>query len=215
LHRLSMILGTLAVVSGRPGEFLAERLGLEQGRESRLFAVGRTGLDEVNARGEITTDHEFDGWGEQMHELATKARAAAPLAWIEEKGVILTFHWRRAPQTEQTLRDVAAHAIEHEGLSSREGKRSIEVFPPGLPDKSTVVQELAGASRVIAYIGDDVGDLEAYQALDELDATKRTFRGCVLSDEVPSEMTRRADLLLASSTETIALLDALAEALEI
>ena len=216
LHRLSIPLGTLAIVSGRSGSFLVKRLGFNSHRESRLIAFGRGGLDEIDSRGTITPDLAFERWNPVMRDIAERARKAAPRAWIEEKGVVLTLHWRRAPETEQVLREVAQSAVDLAGLSSREGKRSIEVFPPDVPSKSSVVHALSRDARVIAYIGDDVGDLEAFDALDALDALKKemlTFRVCVTGDEVPAGMTERADLVLESSSETFGLLDVLASEL--
>lgn len=213
LHRLSIPLGTLAIVSGRQGSFLVDRLGFDTHRETKLIAFGRGGLDAIDSQGTITPDRTFEKWNAQMQELAEQAREVAPLAWIEEKGVVLTLHWRRAQATEQALREIAQRAVDLKGLLAREGKQSIEVFPPGVPSKSDVVRALSKKSRVIAFIGDDIGDLEAYDALDELKISMQTFRVCVTSDEVPDNMTERADLVLESHMETIALLNALDEEL--
>ncbi|HVB01485.1 MAG TPA: trehalose-phosphatase [Acidimicrobiales bacterium] len=213
LHRLSISLGTLAIVSGRTGSFLVGRLGFDTHRETRLIAFGRGGLDAIDSKGTITADRAFEQWNAQMRDLAEQARDVAPLAWIEEKGVVLTFHWRRAPATEQLLREVAQRAVDLAGLVTREGKQSIEVFPPGLPNKSEVVRALSTNCRVVAYFGDDIGDLEAFDTLDELEASIQTFRGCVAGDEAPTGMAERADLVLASSSEMFVLLGAIADEL--
>ena len=214
LHSLSVLLGTLAIVSGRTGSFLVERLGFDTHPKTRLVAFGRGGLDAIDSAGTITSSRAFEQWDAPMRELARDARRAAPLAWVEEKGVVLTFHWRRAPSTEPVLRDIARQAVEHLGLVAREAKQSIEIFPPGVPGKPEVVRALSEGSRVIAYFGDDTGDLEAYDALDRLGAEIKTFRGCVKGDEVPAGMQERADLVLDSSAETFELLTLLADELD-
>lgn len=213
LHRLSRSLGTLAIVSGRPGDFLVERLGYDTHRGSRLIAFGRGGLDEIDTDGMITTDRTFERWDAKMRALAARGREVAESAWIEEKGVVLTFHWRRAPATEPVLRALAQAASAESGLVTREGKQSIEIFPPGVSGKPDVVRALSKHARVIAFFGDDVGDLETYDVLDELEASMVTFRVCVTGDEVPNGMAERADLVLDGYRETIALLEVLAERL--
>ncbi len=214
LHLLSLSLGTVAIVSGRTGDFLVGRLGFDTHPQTRLVAFGRGGLDAIDATGTITSNRAFTRWDTPMRALAVEARSAAPLAWIEEKGVVLTFHWRRAPETEPVLRDIALRAVEHLGLVAREAKQSIEVFPPGVPGKPDVVRALAEGRRILAYFGDDTGDLEAYDAIDRLGSAITTFRGCVKGDEVPPGMQERADVVLDSSVETFELLSMIAVALD-
>ena len=45
---------------------------------------------------------------------------------------------------------------------------SLELHPPVTVDKGTVVEERSDGLRSVAYIGDDVGDLPAFAALDRL-----------------------------------------------
>jgi trehalose 6-phosphate phosphatase len=213
LHALSLSIGTLAIVSGRAASFLVGRLGFATHPQTRLVAFGRGGLDAIDSTGTITSNESFARWDTTMRELADDAREAAPLAWIEEKGVVLTFHWRRAPETEPVLREVARRAVSRLGLDAREAKQSIEVFPRGVPGKPEVVRMLAEGSRVLAYFGDDTGDLEAYDALDRLGDEARTFRVCVTGVDVPAGMQERADLVLDSSVETFELLTLLADEL--
>ena len=47
---------------------------------------------------------------------------------------------------------------------------SLELHPPVTVDKGTVVEERSDGLRSVAYIGDDVGDLPAFAALDRLTA---------------------------------------------
>lgn len=205
LHDVANLIGSCCVVSGRPGAFLAERLDLSAGRASKLRAYGRGGLDVVDSFGTVVEDDAFGHWLPTMHAIALEARSIAPAAWIEEKGVVLTLHWRRAPQSEPALRALVKHYRTTGSLAARDGKSSIELFPHDIPTKATVVRDLARDATCVAFIGDDVGDLEAFDALDACDIRVQTFRGCVRDEETPAALVERADFVFDSPNETFAL----------
>jgi trehalose 6-phosphate phosphatase len=213
LHRLSRQLGTVAIVSGRPGGFLIDRLAMKHQPNSALRAFGRGGLDRIDALGSMSSDPTLDNWLPTITSLVKNAHLLVPDAWIEEKGVVITLHWRKAPQCEEALRAFATKAIMDHSLVKREGKMSIELFPPSAPSKATIVRELAERGSVIAFFGDDVSDLEAFDALDEIKDQRQTLRVGVLSDEAPSELLDRADLVLDSPAAVIRLLQRLSTAL--
>lgn len=209
IHRLSMLVGTLAVVSGRPGTFLVDRLDLAAGRSTRLRAYGRGGLDVIDPSGKILEDSSLDRWLPTMEAIARRAQELAPDAWVETKGVVITLHWRMALDREPELRAFAAQAMIESNVQCREGKMSVELFPSGTPSKASVASDLGRDAHVIAFIGDDFGDLEAFDVLDQCAQHAQTFRGCVIGDGVPEEMVRRADFLLDSPHATIAMLNVL------
>ena len=213
LHLIANELGTCAVISGRPGRFLAENLDMSPRRPSRLRVLGRNGLDTVDPFGMVVTEHTFDEWNLPMHALANDARALAPRSWIEEKGIIVTFHWRRAPEDEHVLRALATSYLERGGLAIREGKMSIELFPQNTPSKKNMVEKLSDGARIVAYAGDDIGDLDAFDALDGLSNGVNTFRVCVGDSETPPALRARADIVFDSTLETFAWLRAILHAL--
>ena len=80
-------------------------------------------------------------------------------------------------------------------------------------DKGTALVALAGDAAAVLYVGDDVGDLPAYDALDHLAA--RTPPVAVLGavvggPELPAALEARAGLLLPEQGAVLDLLDALA-----
>jgi trehalose 6-phosphate phosphatase len=81
----------------------------------------------------------------------------------------------------------------------------LEVLPPVAASKGTAVQALleqTGVRRAL-YAGDDTTDLDGFAALDGLDAAVRV---AVVSDEGPSELGRRADLLVGDPAAFLELL---------
>jgi trehalose 6-phosphate phosphatase len=81
----------------------------------------------------------------------------------------------------------------------------LEVLPPVDASKGTAVRALleqTGVRRAL-YAGDDTTDLDGFAALDGLDAAVRV---AVVSDEGPSELGRRADLLVGDPAAFLELL---------
>jgi trehalose 6-phosphate phosphatase len=67
--------------------------------------------------------------------------------------------------------------------------------------------EAAAPLRSICYLGDDLGDLAAFRALDQL-ATRgiSTARIAVRSDEAPAELLQAADVIIDAPEGTAGLL---------
>jgi trehalose 6-phosphate phosphatase len=118
---------------------------------------------------------------------------------IEDKGPIVSFHWRGAPDEE------AAHALvkriaseaETEGLWTHWGRKVLEIRPPVAIGKDRAVRELLSLEPVgvALYAGDDVTDLDAFAALAELvDAGELddAVTVGVRSDEGPPEIAAQA-----------------------
>jgi trehalose 6-phosphate phosphatase len=73
----------------------------------------------------------------------------------------------------------------------------VELLPPIHADKGTVIRKWAAPLRSVCYLGDDLGDLAAFHALDQL-ATRgiSTARIAVRSDEAPAELLQAADVII-------------------
>ena len=85
------------------------------------------------------------------------------------------------------------------------GRKVLEVLPPVGSNKGTAVRHLldgAGLSRALVA-GDDVTDLDAFRAVEELE---HKIRVAVLADESPSLLADHAELVLASTGEFLELL---------
>ena len=207
LRALAERLGVVAVVSGRPVGFLLERLGPPAA--VRLF--GLYGLERARANGTVELIEHAAPDEALIAELADEARAALPDADVENKLSALTLHWRRHPEHEAALIELADRLVAGRPLVARRGKMSIEVVGENAPDKGLVVRDLGAARRCCAYFGDDLGDLPAFGALDELaDTGVTTLRIAVSGPELPDELARRADLVLNGQKEVRALLEQLA-----
>ena len=83
------------------------------------------------------------------------------------------------------------------GLESRTARMSIEMHPPVGRDKGTALLDLADGLDPVAFMGDDTGDLPAFDALDHLAVGGvETIRIAVDSSEAPSGLLERADVVV-------------------
>src|SRR5690606_10224881 len=93
----------------------------------------------------------------------------------------------------------------------RGARMSIELHPPIAADKGTALESLVDDLEAVCFIGDDMGDLPAYDALDRLAARGvQAVRVAVASSEAPPELIERADLVLDGPPEVLAFLRRLA-----
>ncbi len=208
LERLGRRFGQVAVVSGRPVSFLAVALGSPDG----VHLAGLYGLEEVDGRGVPTLAPGADAWRDAIAGATARAEASVPAgAFVEEKGLTVTLHWRGAPQAEGWAWGFAETEREASGLVGVEGRFALELRPPLRVDKGTVVRRLGAGHPLVACFGDDLGDLPAFGALDELRAGGAlTVKVAVSDAESPPEVAAEADLVVEGPSSALALLRSLA-----
>ncbi len=209
LERLAARCGEVAVVSGRPLEFL-ERWFPEP---SGVTLVGLYGL-ESRRMGE-RSDHPTSGvWREVITDVAGLARLQGPDGMdVETKGLSITLHYRRHPELADAVVAWAEQVAPPAGLRARPAKMSVELHPPIDEDKGTVLHRLvASHTGPVLYAGDDVGDGPAFDALDQMRASGRPVLAVVVdSPEVPASLTSRADLVVDGPQAVVDMVLALAE----
>jgi trehalose 6-phosphate phosphatase len=210
LARLSDRFAVVGVVSGRPAEFLATTLG---GAGGTVHLVGVYGAEWVE-NGQVRRVPQLDAWAGTLRDLVQTARAEAPPSLgIEDKGVSVTLHWRKAPATAEWANSFAHQWARRTGMVVRPGRMAVELAPPLGLDKGTVVERLAEGCKAVCFLGDDVGDLDAFAALDRLAAKgARTVRVAVADRESPPELAELADVVVSGPAEVVVLLERLADA---
>ena len=197
---LSRRLGRVAVISGRPVVYLDAMVPTE------VDIVGLYGL-EWRRTGEHHTLHEAEAYRSIVRGLTDDAIAVFGAAVVEAKGLSLTVHYRNDESLAAPMRTWAAEEAERTGMEQRSAKRSFELHPPITRDKGTALVELAEDLDPVAYFGDDLGDLPAFDGLDELAAHGvSTLRVAVDSLEVPPILRSRADLVVDGPAGAEALL---------
>jgi trehalose 6-phosphate phosphatase len=171
LRALAQRVGTLAVITGRPAAKAVEYGGLAD--VPGLVVFGHYGFERWSG-GELVTRPTEPGVLAARERLpgVLAAAGAPPGTWTEDKGHAVAVHTRRTADPDAALR-LLRPALDRlataEGLMAQPGRMVIELRPPGM-DKGQVLKELAAerAARAVLFGGDDVGDLPAFAAVDEL-----------------------------------------------
>lgn len=189
LRELDRRYGRVAVVSGRPVSYLVTHLG------TSLYLSGLYGLEAIED-GELVEAPGAEGWRPVVADTVARARELFG-ELVEDKGLSVTLHFRPAPEREGQARAWAAAENDRTGLAVRPAKASVELHPPVDADKGTVVEHIAGDFQAVCFLGDDVGDLPAFDALDRLaERGVSTVRVGVRTPEAPPELLRRADVVV-------------------
>ncbi|MGH9066322.1 MAG: trehalose-phosphatase, partial [Acidimicrobiales bacterium] len=171
----------------------------------------------VGEDGAVRTREEAEPWLAAVEATTAAALAGAPPGLgVEPKGLSLTLHWRRAPDTAAWAEAFAREASESCGLVAAPGRRSVELQPPVPVDKGTVVGEWCRGLSAAAFVGDDRGDVAAFSALDRLAAGEglRVVKVAVASPELPDELAAAADAVVGGPEAVVAMLADLAGALD-
>ena len=201
LESLAARYAVVGVVSGRPLAFLEAHL------PGSLALSGLYGIEwrRAGARGEHPAAAE---WRPVVADAVERARRELPAeVEVEPKGTSLTLHVRRHPELTGAAHAWADATAATLGLAVRPAKRSVELHPPVTVDKGTVVEALVGPLGAACFIGDDLGDLPAFDALDRLEARGcRVLRVVVETSEVVPDVLAKADLVVPGPEGTLELL---------
>ena len=211
LHDLAARYGRVAVVSGRPVAFLRDRLELDHRPPSRLLVSGLYGIEWLED-GEERIEPTALQYRAAIDEAAERAeRAAPPGVHVERKGWSVTLHVRTAQDELEWARSWADATAHTAGLGVHAGKMSFELRPPIDVDKGTVVDDVIRDTTAACFLGDDLGDLPAFDSLDRLRAGSgaATVRVAVRSAEAPTELLERADVIVDGPAGSLALLRSL------
>ncbi len=205
MERLAGRFALAGVVSGRPVAYLVDQLG------SQLWLSGLYGLERFS-QGRAIEVAEAEQWRPVVEDAAARALAAlGPV--VEDKGLSITLHFRTDPERGDEIRAWATAEADARGLEVRQARASIELHPPVATDKGTEVEELARGMEAACFLGDDLGDVTGFDALDRLaGGGMHTVRVAVASDEAPPELLDRADLVVDGPPGALALLEELASA---
>ncbi len=193
---LAAEVAAIAVITGRPARQALDLGGLEEvgdaihasGKELYLF--GQYGNEQWSStHRRIVTPRPPRGLATFERDLPRVLRQArASDAYIEDKGLAVAVHTRRLDDADEAFRrllePLSELAVRHD-LVVEPGRSVIEVRSSGI-HKGIVVERIAADldARGFLFAGDDLGDLEAFDAVSDLAKEGlATLRVCSASSE--------------------------------
>jgi trehalose 6-phosphate phosphatase len=179
LARLATKVSAVVVITGRPARQVVELGGLEAVADdlpegTHLAVMGQYGNERWDsATREFTSPeppHALQDFRAELPRLLAAQDAAD--AHVEEKGLAVAVHTRQLPDAQAALgrlETVLAEAADRHGLQLQPGRMVLEVREPGM-HKGVAVREAMEIhhGRGILFVGDDLGDIEAFEAVEEL-----------------------------------------------
>jgi trehalose 6-phosphate phosphatase len=171
LTDLATLVGTLAVLTGRPARTAVEYAALDQ--VPGVVVLGHYGRQRWHD-GQLDAPPAPAGLAIARERLPSVLAAAAAAAgtWVEDKGDALAVHTRRAADPVAALGQIRAPMLRlaaDTGLRAEPGRLVIELRPDG-SDKGVALTGLAAerARSAVMFCGDDLGDRPAFAAVRRL-----------------------------------------------
>lgn len=218
LAGLAEAVQAIAVITGRPARQAIALGGLDEvadeiaKHDKELFVFGQYGNERWRStQRRIVSPRPPHGLSSFERELPRLLREAdAEAAYVEEKGLAVAVHTRRLPEPSaafERLLPPMRELAERHGLGLEPGRHVIEVRAPGM-DKGRAVHTFVAEQEAdgIVFAGDDLGDIEAFEAVVELrEQGMPTLLVCSLSDE-ETALADRADVLVPGPAGVLDLL---------
>ncbi|MEV8511877.1 trehalose-phosphatase [Dactylosporangium sp. NPDC051484] len=203
LGRLAELVGSVSIITGRPVADvlrLGDLGGLAALEHFSIF--GLYGMQRWDPAGRAVVSEPVPaGVAGARAELPALLEAVGePGVTVEDKAMSVAVHTRRADDPHRAFAALRAPLRELAGrheLALEPGRMVLELRPPGV-DKGQALRAIVErhGARSVAYFGDDLGDLAAFDAVERLrEAGTAGLKVCSGSDEVP-QLAARADLIV-------------------
>jgi trehalose 6-phosphate phosphatase len=203
----------VAVVTGRDAETVVRLGGLHA--VPGLSVQGLYGLETWSdgALDSPDTPAALDALHDALPGVVAEA-SSDPDVWIEDKRLSLVVHTRRAADPARelaALQEPVRALADRLELEIHPGSNVLEVRLPGY-DKAGALSRLVDEHRprAVLYLGDDVGDLPAFERVRELRHDGMTGYGVGVLSSGVAEVAAAADVTVADPAAATELLRALA-----
>lgn len=207
----------VVVITGRPARQVVELGGLDELADAlpdgaRLAVLGQYGHERWDSGTRAFHSPEppegLEAFRKELPEILAAQDAGD--AHVEEKGLAVAVHTRQLPDAKAAfarLEQALGDAAERHGLSLEPGRLVLEVRASGM-HKGLAVQAALEENdgRGVVFVGDDLGDIEAFEAVRTLrEQGLPTLLVCSSSDEQEA-LAELADLVVDGPAGVVDLL---------
>jgi trehalose 6-phosphate phosphatase len=162
----------VAVITGRDAQTVVRLGGLDD--VPGIVVAGIYGA-ETWTDGRLSTPDEPSELQQLRERLPAAVEGTDPAVWIEDKRLSLVVHARRAADPVAALRAVdgpVRQLAEELGFDVHPGSGVLELRLPGY-DKAGALDRLATGRGAVLFLGDDLGDVPAFEQIRRLRAAGR------------------------------------------
>jgi trehalose 6-phosphate phosphatase len=208
LVEISRRYGVVACVTGRRASEARAMVAI-----GTISYLGSHGAELLRAGWTQTViDPDVESWTRRVQEFGRETDTPdlrRRRVRLEDKGTIVAFHWRGAPDEEaaRAAIDAIASRAEAAGLRTHWGRMVLEVRPPVRIDKGAGIKSFLVQTDIdleaALYVGDDRTDLDAFRALSELveeGTIEYAVKVGVRSDEGPEDIVSEADFVVEGTS---------------
>ncbi len=196
----------VAIISGRAAGDAKRLVGVEE-----ALYIGSHGLERWQA-GRVVRVPQMEPYIERIKQVRRRLEGQlGEGVEIEYKGASISFHYRLSPHP-ATARDHILQSLqacpEVTSLLISEGRMIVELRPPVPVHKGTALLDLVEehSLKSIIYIGDDLTDIDAFQAVHTLKHNCAGLAVAVAGAESAPEVAEAADITLPGVEAVEALL---------
>ncbi len=219
--QLAERVGAVVLISGRPAGQLLELTGLRRHPARHLLTVlAQYGLERWDGSSDqLSSPSALPGVESARRELAALLLdpGLPQGVSVEDKGQALVVHTRLTHDPDgvlDALRPRLSAIAEGAGLEPHPARNALELRPPGFEKGGALLRfSRERRSKAVMFIGDDLGDLPAFDALDLLRRDGVPGIGIVSDSAEVTGLRERADLLLDGPPAVVTFLRQLAERL--
>ncbi len=193
---------TVGILSGRSSDFIKSQIDWcgqkNELNAKKLKIYGFYGNEEFSYDKDVLN---------LVASMADEFKHLLPASvYVEYKFISVTLHYRNDESQFNNVKAISdTILLKYTDFECLEGKKSIEIVPKTFRNKGDVIRDLLKTHQGGYYLGDDLGDIQAFKVL-KANSNGTTCAVGVKSLDTPNEVVETVDLLLEGTKQAVTFL---------